>query len=177
MKFQKGLLNADEPEPKKETAQASVVPDVAPTSADKPIVLREVEKNRLFQTVKEETGSERSYLKLLGIVAVFAAIAVGVALYFMQPGVGDRIKVSRETELAVRDHFQTKEKRSATDITFYQCDQYQWAHVNVEKRTDIKTNPVYAIDKYAARITQTSDGSFNITAAPITSDDMDVPCK
>ena len=162
MKFQKGLLD--------EIKDAKVE-----TPPDKPPVV--VEKDRLFQTVKEETGSERSYLKLLGIVSIFAAVAVGLALYFMQPGVGDRIKVSRETELAVRDHFQTKEKRSATDILFYQCDKYQWAHVNVEKRTDIKTNPVYAIDKYTARITQASDGTFNITATPITSDDMDVPCR
>lgn len=162
MKFQKGLLD--------EINDAKVETPPATTPV-------EVEKNRLFQTVKEETGSERSYLKLLGIVAVFVLIGGGLLLYFMQPGVGDRIKAPTETEMALRDHFQLKEKRTATDIVFYQCDKYLWAHVDVEKRTDIKTNPVYAIDKYTARIEPAGESKFNITATPITDPSLDVPCK
>ena len=58
MKFQKGILE-DKP--------AAPAPQPQPQEPTAPVV---VEKDRLFQTVKEETGSERNYLKLLGIVVL-----------------------------------------------------------------------------------------------------------
>ncbi len=135
----------------------------------------DVEKNRLFQTLNEETPSERNYLKLLGIV-VGGVILVGVAVfYFTLPGIGDEIRVSREAELAVRDHFLTKEKRTATDIKFYQCDGFYGARVGVETRTDLP-NPLYRIANYTARVARTGD-AWNVTAQPVTSPDADKPCQ
>ncbi|MEQ1923858.1 MAG: hypothetical protein ABL952_15240 [Pyrinomonadaceae bacterium] len=166
MKFQKGILNDDKP----------VAPAPEPQPASQPAAPVIVEKDRLFQTVKEETGSERNYLKLLGIVVVLVLIAGGVVFYLTLPKVGDQVRGSAQMEMAVRDHFLTKEKRTATDITFYQCDKYFWARVGVEVRTDIKTNPVYALDKYTARIEPSGD-AFNITATPVTSPETDVPCQ
>ena len=166
MKFQKGILSDDKP-----TAQAPQ-PQAAPQPAT-PVV---VEKDRLFQTVKEETGSERNYLKVLGIVVGLVVIIGSVVFYLTLPKVGDQVRGSTEMEMAVRDHFLTKEKRTATEITFFQCDKYFWARVGVEVRPDIKTNPIYALDKYTARI-EPAGNAFNITATPVTSPDIDVPCR
>lgn len=166
MKFQKGILNDDKP--------VAPAPEPQPPNHTAAPVI--VEKDRLFQTVKEETGSERKYLKVLGIVVVLVLVAGGVVFYLTLPGVGDQVRGSAEMEMAVRDHFLTKEKRTATDITFYQCDKYFWARVGVEVRTDIKTNPVYALDKYTARV-EPSGNAFNITAMPVTSPETDVPCR
>ncbi|MBK7393057.1 MAG: hypothetical protein IPI64_07090 [Chloracidobacterium sp.] len=166
MKFQKGILSDNKP----------VAPASQPQSTQSPAATAVVEKDRLFQTVKEETGSERNYLKVLGIVVGLVVIVGGIVFYLTLPGVGDQVRGSTQMEMAVRDHFLTKEKRTATDITFYQCDKYFWARVGVEVRTDIKTNPIYALDKYAARI-EPSGSAFNIIATPVTSPEIDVPCK
>lgn len=166
MKFQKGILSEDKP----------VAPAPEPQPPEQPAAPVIVEKDRLFQTVKEETGSERNYLKVLGIVVVLVLVAGGIVFYLTLPKVGDQIRGSTQMEMAVRDHFLTKEKRTSTDITFYQCDKYFWARVGVEVRTDIKTNPVYALDKYTARI-EPSGNAFNITATPVTSPEIDVPCR
>lgn len=143
---------------------------------DTPVV-DDVEKNRLFQTLKEEKGSERNYLKLLAIVAVGVAIIGGVVFYMTLPGVGDRVHAAKELEDAVRSHFLASQKRTATDITFYYCGKFYWAHVDVETRTDIPGNPTTRIPSYAAKAVKRDDGTFDVTAAPITSPDMDVPCK
>lgn len=166
MKIAKGIFGEADDKPTR--------PEAAQPSTDVPIG-GDVEKNRLFQTLKEEAPSERNYLKLLGIVAVIVLVAgVGIS-YLMMPGVGDEVRVSREVEMAVRDHFLIKEKRTATDITFYQCDGFYGARVRVETRTDIP-NPIYKIAAYTARTTANGT-DWNVTAQPITSPEMDKPCN
>jgi len=163
----KGIIS-DEDEPTRQIEQKSGPSVVEPPG--------DVEKNRLFQTLKEETPSERNYLKLLGILAIIVLVA-GVAIsYLMMPGVGDVIRAPKGLELAVRDHFLTKEKRTATDITFYQCDGFYGARVGVETRNDIP-NPIYKIATYSARaIPMNRDDAWNITAQPITLPEPDTPC-
>lgn len=166
MKIAKGILSeTDDRSPRSEAAKS-------PAGA---LPGGEVEKNRLFETLDHEAPSERNYLKLLGIVALVVIVGGAVVSYLMMPGIGDEIRVSKEVELAVRDHFLTKEKRDATDITFYQCDGYYGARVGVETRSDIP-NPIYKIATYSARATA-AGGAWNVTAQPITSPEMDVPCK
>ena len=165
MKFQKGILEDTKP-----------ATPAQPQNTSEPLAPVVVEKDRLFQTVKEETGSERSYIKLLGIVVGLVIFIGGIVFYMTLPGVGDQVRGSTQMEMALREHFLTKEKRTTTDITFYQCDKYFWARVGVEVRTDIKTNPIYALDKYTARI-EPSGNTFNITATPVTSPEIDTPCK
>jgi hypothetical protein len=166
MKILKGILS-DEDERTRQTEQMSEPSVVAPLGG-------EVEKNRLFQTLKEEAPSERNYLKLLGIVAIIVLVA-GVAIsYLMMPGVGDEIRAPKGLEPAVRDHFLTKEKRTATDITFYQCDGFYGARVGVETRNDIP-NPIYRIGTYNARVSKNDDG-WNITAQPTAFPDAVKPC-
>lgn len=165
MKIAKGTLSEADESPRRSEA-------VKPNSASQPG--GDVEKNRLFQTLEEETPSERNYIKLLSIVVVVVIICGAVISYLMLPGVGDQVRVSREVEMAVRDHFLLREKRTATDITFYQCDGFYGARVEVETRTDIP-NPIYKIPAYSARVTA-NGGEWSVTAQPITSPDMDKPC-
>jgi hypothetical protein len=187
MKFQKGVLTDEEEQTLRDGGATfepvsgggdAAVPDPDPIAPDaEPPVSVEVEKNRLFQTLQEETGSERKYLRVLGIVAVLVLVAGSIVWYLMRPGVGDKILGPKGLEVAIRDHFLTKEKRTATDIAFFNCGDHTWARVGVEVRPDIKTNPIYQVAKYSARASALPDGSWQITAAPITSPEMDVPCR
>jgi hypothetical protein len=180
MKFQKGLLNDAEQE---EAAQRTVQPmvpavnqrarplDDQARTEPPPLVVKE----HLFETVREETGSERNYVKLLGVVVV-GVITVGIIIaYLTLPGVGDEVLAPKGLDLAVRDHFLTKEKRTATDITYYQCDGYYGARVGVETRTDIP-NPLFRVDAYTARAAA-KGGQWEITATPVTPPEAFVPCK
>jgi hypothetical protein len=182
MKFQKGLLNdlvktspsherlSDPPQrPKGDIAEPPAV-NVRPTAPVAP------ENTTLFETVEGSARSWRAYVKLLGIVAGVVLIAAVIAGYMTIPGYGDAVRAPKGMELALRDHFLTVEKRTATDVTVYYCESFYWARVGVEKRPDIKTNPVYQLDRYSARAVQSADGQWTFTAAPITSPEMDVPC-
>lgn len=134
------------------------------------------DKNRLFQTHKKSSEISRRYLKLLGGFAVIVLIVGVVIGYMTLPRMGDIVRAPKGLEEAVREHFLLKEKRTSTDITFHHCETYYWARVGVEKRPDIKTNPLYLIDSYKARAVAQPDGGWAITAEPITSPDLDVPC-
>ena len=133
------------------------------------------DKNRLFQTHKKSSEISRRYLKFLGGFAVIVIIVGVVIGYMTLPRMGDTVRAPKGLEEAVRDHFLLKEKRTTTDISFYYCETYYWARVGVEKRPDIKTNPLYLIESYKARAAQ-GDGNWAITAEPIKGPEMDVPC-
>jgi hypothetical protein len=178
MKFSKGLLqDIEDIEPDKE--DQGLVHDSGKTGLingeDRQVV--EVEKNRLFQTVEEKNSSSRKYLKML---AIFGCVVIvgGVAIaYFTLPRLGDVVRAPQGLEAAVRDHFLVTEKRTSTDITFYYCETFYWARVGVEKRPDIKTNPVYQLDTYKAHAEAGAGGTWAITATPISSPEMDTPCR
>lgn len=175
MKFAKGILNDETPKPSEKTEPTATVSSpqkLAHSPSADPV---DVDKNRLFQTVEETKGSSRKYIGVLGVVAVLVAVGGAIAWYLNRPGIGDKIRVSSAVELAVRDHFLLKEKRTATDISFYQCEGFYWARVGVETRTDIP-NPLLRVPFYKARISQTGDTTA-ITAAPIGSPAEDQPCS
>ena len=171
MKFAKGILTDEKPEA---VNAVDGVPEPPQPLAPKLAVV-EVEKNRLFETVKEETRNDRRYLKVFGVI-VIVVLAIGAGVYyFMAPGIGDQIKTPKGLEEVVREHFLTKEKRTATDITFYQCGEFLWARVGVETRNDIQ-NPLFRIATYSSRAIS-NGGQWNISAVPITSPEMDIPCR
>ncbi|HEX3102705.1 MAG TPA: hypothetical protein VHQ01_12965 [Pyrinomonadaceae bacterium] len=183
MKFSKGLLDELIEESKAPNAKVEqpVAPAPAPFAApsqplenQRPVTLG---KEHLFETQQKTVESSRNYLKFFGVAVVFIAIAVAAVIYLTLPGIGDHIRVSREMEDAVRNHFLEKEKRTAGDITFYKCDKYTWAHTDVEARTDIPGNPLAKVKSYATRIVDRSDGAYDITTTPITSPDLDTPCR
>ena len=182
MKFQKGILSEEQQAEaagikfgegvRLQPVSATPVPERTAT----PAVPRTVEKDRLFETQEKVSSGSKHYLVVLGVVAVVVLIAGGVLYFVMQPGIGDEISTPKPAEAAVRDHFLTKEKRSATDMTFYKCDGFLWARVGVETRNDVP-NPLMKIGTYKANVTTQPDGSFAITAAPISSPDQDTPCR
>lgn len=173
MKITKGVLSDPDNERQPAAEKPGLAHPAAPTAVGS--ATADVEKNRLFQTLEGEAPSERNYLKLLGIVAVAVIVAGLLISYLTLPGVGDEIHVSKDIEMALRDHFLMKEKRTATDVTFYQCDGYYGARVGVETRSDIQ-NPLFQIASYSARVTA-SDGTWTVTAQPVTSPEMDAPCR
>lgn len=177
MKFQKGLLSDKENEPAPRTPDVPVEPKARQEKHIQPIPVEpiEIEKDRLFETVKETSNSGRRYVIAIGIFSIFVTIAAIGGGYLMRPGVGDRITSPRGLEAALREHFLTKEKRDSTDIAFYQCESFYWARVGVETRNDLP-NPIFRIGTYAARATPDGE-SWAIEAAPITSPEMDFPCK
>jgi hypothetical protein len=175
MKFQKGLLRdlAGEPMPA-EPKPAIKTPDPLPASDTSPAASIS-DKDHLFETVREETGSEQNYLKLLSLVVLGVLIAGSAVFYLTLPGIGDAVRAPAGLELAVRDHFLLKEKRTATDIIFYQCDGYYGAKVGVETRSDIP-NPLFRIDTYSARAVERG-GQWEISAAPVTPPNQFSVCK
>jgi hypothetical protein len=182
MKFQKGLLSdlvpeANEPKNKEEQPSPAIRLENPTDKAHQAArTLPESAVNdHLFDTLREKSGSERNYLKLFGFV-VAGVILAGIAVFYITlPGIGDAVRGSTELELAVRDHFLTVQKRTATDITFYQCDGYYGARVGVETRTDLP-NPVFRIGTYSARAVDRG-GQWEITAAPITPPAQFTPCQ
>jgi hypothetical protein len=103
-------------------------------------------------------------------------IVVGLAVFYLTlPDVGDTVRAPAGSELAVRDHLLTTHKRTATDITFYQCDGYYSANAGVETRNDLP-NPVFRIATYSARAVE-RNGQWEITAAPVTPPAQFVPCQ
>lgn len=170
VKIQKGaLIPLEEKEAPGATPETTNV-EAPPVAA--PVV---VEKDRLFETLDKEETSNRNYAKLFIIAVVIVLIAGGIVFYLMLPGVGDQVRAPKGLEQAVRDQLLEKQKRVATDITFYSCggDSY-WAHAGVETRADIP-NPIYKLDKYAVNA-KGQDPSWEITSKPINSPSDDQPC-
>jgi hypothetical protein len=176
MKFQKGILNDVAP---KKPAISVPRPEPAeippPKPEPKPVVLREVEKNRLFETQEEFEGSSKNYLKIFAVVVGLIVIASVGIFYFTLPNVGDQVRTPPGLEDAVREHFLSKEKRTATDVVAYKCDGFYWLRVGVETRKDMP-NPVYKIGTYAARGTEGGSGEWQVTAQPVPSGEG-TPCQ
>lgn len=170
MKFQKGLLE-DVSKPASERSDDNAVPttDVRTTGLA-------IDDDRLFQTHRRTGRSWRQYVKLLGVVSVFVTAAGIVIFYLTLPSVGDRVRAPQGLEEAMRSHFLDTEKRTATDIEFYYCGEFYWARVDVEKRPDIKTNPIYGIGTYTARAAGDPENGWQITAVPVTSAEPPAPC-
>ncbi|CAN5369381.1 hypothetical protein BH10ACI2_BH10ACI2_19330 [soil metagenome] len=183
MKFQKGLLTEKKIDDISIRLDPAVVTKIARENVERPAESSPrvpkppevVEKNRLFETIQEEKTFGRRYLKVFGMIVVLV-IGIGVgAYYLMAPGIGDRITTPKDMEAAVREHFLTKEKRTATDLEVYKCEGFYWSRVGVETRNDI-ANPVFRIATYATRAVP-NGSEWNISAVPISSPDLDIPCK
>lgn len=150
---------------------ATPVAAAAPT-----LTAKAPDKGHLFETVEKKTESSRRYLKLFAVV-VIVVIVVGLAIsYLTLPGVGDKVLAPTGMEMAIRDHFLTTEKRTAADIEIYYCGEFYWSRVGVETRTDMP-NPLLRVGTYAARAAPAGESAWKITAAPITSPEMNEPCR
>ena len=169
MKFQKGLLDdlkdtGTKPKP--------VSPSIDRKLTDRPAF---ADQDRLFQTHQRTDRTWRQYLSMLMVITVLVIAGGGLAFYLTLPKPGDQVRPPRGLEAAVRAHFLDVEKRASGDIVFFYCENFYWARVEVEKRPDIKTNPVYQIGSYAARAVP-DETEWQITAVPITSQELNTPC-
>jgi hypothetical protein len=167
MKFQKGILDDLKESAGPDTSTATHPRAVSPLSGS--------EEDRLFETHDRTSRSGMQYIKLLAVVSLLVVIAGAAAFYLTLPSFGDQVKAPKGLEGAVRTHFLEVEKRNSEDIFFYYCEDFYWARVEVERRPDIKTNPVYQIGTYAARAVNTG-GAWDIKATPVTAPEIDRPC-
>ena len=135
------------------------------------------DKVRLFETQQRKASSSKNYAKLLLLVALFVVVAGAIIYYLTLPGVGSQVLAPKGLEDEIRAHFLDKQKRTADDITFYKCDDFYWARVGVQTRTDIPGNPVYKLSRYRAKAVHRDDGSWDIVASPIADPEMDAPCS
>lgn len=136
-----------------------------------------IEKNRLFETHQKTKRSLGSYVKVILVVAVGVAIAGGAFMYFTLPGIGDAVLRPAGLEQELRHHMSDVEKRDATDMAYYLCDQFHWVRVGVETRPDIPAKPHNMVDKYRVKASQTADGKWTIAALPILSAEENIPCR
>ena len=126
-------------------------------------IVRPDDKNRLFETQQEITGFNRHYLKLLLIVAALVIVVGSVVYYVTLPGIGDQVLGPKGLEENIRAYFLDVQKRTATDITFYNCGAFYTAKVDVEARYDIPGNPLAAIPTYWARAEPRDGGTWDIS--------------
>ncbi|MBK9216364.1 MAG: hypothetical protein IPM59_12380 [Chloracidobacterium sp.] len=163
MKFQHGIFDDEK--------------KVEPPQEERPSIGGQVEKNRLFETLKKETKSERSYARLLALVAVPILIVGGAIFYFTLPGYGDRVRPPTAMEMAIRDQMLTKHQRTSTDIDVYYCKDFYWARIGVESRTDVPGNPLAAVTTYTARITSLGQEKWQVETTPLTEPGTARPCE
>lgn len=170
MKFQKGLLD--------DLKKPDVYIDSgSETGKGRPAIEKpNADDGQLFHTHKQAVRAGKQYVRLLAAVSFLVAIIAVVAFYLTLPRRGDQVRAPRGLETAIRSHFVDVEKRATGDIAFYLCEDYYWARVEVEKRPDIKSNPIYQIGTYTARAVGNSESGWQITAAPITEPRDDTPC-
>ena len=143
----------------------------------KPVVLYFYPKDDTSGCTAEACGFRDSFPNFgeTGAVVIGVIAAGLLVFYFTLPGKGDVVRVSAQFELALRDHFLTTQKRTATDIVFYQCDGFYDARVGVETRTDLP-NPLFQIGTYSSRMVP-REGGWDITATPLSNPSEYVPCQ
>ncbi len=137
----------------------------------------DIEKSRLFETHQKASRSLGNYIKLVLIVGVIVAIGVVAIGYLTLPAVGDKVLAPAGLEESVRRHFIETEKRDTTEMAFFQCEQFYWVRVEVVKRPDISSMPNNMVGTFRAKASQVNDGSWSITASPVTTGQQDEPCQ
>ena len=134
-------------------------------------------KIRLFETHQKTSKGIRDYAKHFLPVAVIVIVGLGILYYFMQPGIGDEVRASDAMYDAVYDHMLTKEKRTASEMTFYKCDGYYWVRVLAQPRTYQPSLRLDPANQYRLTARQQQDGSYQVATLPLPSQENDVPCK
>ena len=134
-------------------------------------------KIRLFETQQKTSKSVHDYIKHFLPVALIVIVGIGVIYYFMQPGIGDEVRASDEMYDSVYDYMLSKEKRTATDMTFYKCDGYYWVKVLAQPRAYPPSLRLDPVNQYRLTARQQPDGTYQVATLPLPSQQDDVPCK
>ena len=135
-----------------------------------------VEKSRLFDTLKGEDASSYGYLKHLLPVVLFVGLIGAAVIYFYLPGEGDEVKAPPGLEVAVKNHFLNSEKRPVTEANYFYCKDYYWVRVVLERRADITARVMDAGNRRVVGV-EREPGKWEITPLPFDEDQPDVPCS
>ncbi|NOT47637.1 MAG: hypothetical protein HOP17_07790 [Acidobacteria bacterium] len=133
----------------------------------------DIEKSRLFDTVKDSGRSVRDYLKVIGPVVLGVIVIGGLVLYLMAPGIGDEVRPPASLEDSVKEHFRNKEKRDVMDATYFHCENSYAARVQLEKRPDITARQM---DAGKRRVTAADKGNGQWEIASAVDDEAGPPC-
>lgn len=135
------------------------------------------DKVRLFETERNRSSSASGYARKFLPVALIVIVAIAASVYLLMPGVGDEIQGTHEMRRAVIDHLKSKEKRDATEITFYKCDGYFWAKVLAEPKPYPTSLLEDDVNQFRIKVTQTGKDSYQSETLPLPAKADDVPCK
>ena len=141
------------------------------------VTFDEKDKVRLFETERNRGSSVSGYARKFLPVALIVIVAIAAAVYFLMPGTGDEIQGSHEMRRAVVDHLKSKEKRDATEITFYKCDGYFWAKVLAEPKPYPESNLLDDVNQFRIKVTQTGKDTYRSETLPLPAKADDIPCK
>lgn len=133
----------------------------------------DVEKSRLFDTVKNRGRSVHDYLKVLAPVVLAVVLVGGLTLYFMAPGVGDEVRPAASLEDFVKEHFRNKEKRDVTGATYFLCENSYAARVQLEQRPDITARQM---DAGKRLVTAVDSGNDQWQVKSVVDDGSMPPC-
>ena len=140
------------------------------------VVFDEKDKVRLFETERNLSSSVSGYARKFLPVAMIVIVAIAAAVYFLMPGTGDEIQGSHEMRRAVIDHLKSKEKRDATEITFYKCDGYFWAKALAEPKPYPPSLLLDDVNQFRIKVTPTGKETYQSETLPLPSKADDVPC-
>ena len=136
----------------------------------------DVEKSRLFDTIKGEDASSYGYLKhLLPVVLIVGLIGVAV-IYFYLPGVGDEVKAPTGLDVALNEYFLKNEKRPVTEASYFYCKDFYWVRVVLERRADVTARHLDAGHRRAIAV-ENGNGPWAITSTPAAEGQVDTPCS
>lgn len=134
------------------------------------------DKVRLFETERNRSGSASGYARKFLPVALIVIVAIAASVYLLMPGVGDEIQGTHEMRRAVIDHMQSKEKRTATEITFYKCDGYFWAKVLAEPKPYPESNLLDDVNQFRLKVTPNGKETYQLETLPLPAKADDIPC-
>jgi hypothetical protein len=144
-------------------------------SIDDDATVDDVEKSRLFDTLKDEGRSAHDYLKILIPVVVAVLVIGGAVVYFTMPGVGDEVRAPSGLDEAVKNHFLDNEKRAVSEATYYYCGDFYSARATLEKRPDITARHFDHGNRRAVAV-ENPNGTWQITSAPLNPNESVEPC-
>jgi hypothetical protein len=141
------------------------------------VTFDEKDKVRLFETERNRSSSVSGYARKFLPVALIVIVAIAAAVYFLMPGTGDEIQGSHAIRRAVIDHLKSKEKRDATEITFYKCDGYFWAKVLAEPKPYPPSLLLDDVNQYRLKVVQNGKETYQLETLTLPAKADDVPCK
>jgi len=134
------------------------------------------EKVRLFETQKRRDTSGKNYAKLLIPIALLVLAAIAAAVWLTRPNIGDEVKPPGTLRQQVYSYMLDKEKRTATEMTFYKCDGFLWVKAVAEPRSYPPSNLLDDVNQFRLSARQNGEDIWQIETLALPAKPDDVPC-